>query len=150
MCRTVNKGHRIRGFTHGADDFFVALVPDEENLVPLVREPPRLLVDLGHKWTRRIDRPQISGRCLLMNGRSHSVGAEDNESTLGNLVSFVYEYGPTLLKRFNDVLVVDDLFSHVYRRTVNFQGLLNGFHCSVDTSAVPARGGEQHTLDWNL
>jgi hypothetical protein len=150
MCRTVNKGHRIRGFTHGADDLFVTLVADEENLVPLVREPPRLLVNLGHKWTRRIDRPQISGCRLLMNGRSHSVGAKDNESTLGNLVSFVYEYGPTLLKSFNDVLVVNDLFTHVYRRTVNLQGLLNGFHRSVDTSAVPARGSEQHTLDWSL
>jgi hypothetical protein len=40
------------------------------------------------------------------------------------------------------VAVVDDLLADVHRSPVELEGLLDGHDCSINTRAVPARGGQ--------
>ena len=130
----------------GADDLFVALVPDQQDVVVLPGEPLGLVVHLGHQRAGRVDHLQIAGGRRLVHGRGHTMRGEDHDGALGHLVGLVDEDRAALGQCLDDVAVVHDLVTHVDRRPMFLQGELDGFDGAVHTRAVTTRLGEQHPL----
>ena len=107
------------------DDLLVALVADQQDVVVVVGEPPRLVVHLGHERAGRVDGAQAARRGLLVHRRRDAVGGEDDDRALGHLVGLVDEDRAALLERGDDVLVVHDLLAHVDGRAVELERLLD-------------------------
>ncbi len=81
------------------DDLLVALVPDEEDVVVLAVEPPRLRVHLRHERAGRVDRAQPAARRLLVDDRCDTVRGEDHDRALGHLRGLVDEDRAAALER---------------------------------------------------
>lgn len=146
MRGTIDEGDRIRRLAGGALNLFVALVADEQDPVALVGESSGLVVHLGHQRTGGVDGAQVTRRRLLVHGRCHSVGAEDHDGTLGDLVSLLDEDGPTALEPRDHMTVVNDLAPNVDRGTVELEGLLDGDHRALDPGAESTGGCQEHLL----
>src|SRR5262249_55589940 len=101
--------------TGGADDLFVAFVPDQQDLVILGSEPARLIVHLGDQRAGGVDRPQPALPGGLVHTRRDAVGGEHNQSALWDLVGFLYEDRAALLERPHYVRVVHDLLADINR-----------------------------------
>ncbi len=133
-------GRRLAG---GPLHLLVARVADQHDRVALLRELARLDVDLGDQRTGGVDRAQAPPFRVLVHLRGDAVCGEDDQLALRDLGLLVDEDRAPLGELLDDVLVVDDLLAHVYRRAVQLQGLLDRLHGSVDAGAVAARGGQQ-------
>ena len=128
----------IRCFARSALYLFVALVTDQKNLVPGLREPLGLVVDLRHQRTCGIDGQQVAGFGLVVHRRRDAVGAENEPGALGYLFSLIDEDRPSVLQFGDHMHVVHDLFTHVDRRPVQIERLLHRDDCSLDPGAVAA------------
>ena len=91
VSRAVHQADVFGRLPGGADHFLVSLVPDEQDVVVLRREPARLVVHLGHQWARRVDRAQVAALRFLPHLRRDSVGGEHDHRALGNLGGFLDE-----------------------------------------------------------
>ena len=144
--RAVHELDVVRRLAGGADDFLVALVADQQDVVVVAREALGLVVHLGDQRACGVDhlKPALGGR--LVHGRRHTVGGEHDDRALGHLVGFLDEHRAGLREGVDDVAVVHDLVPDVHRRPVLFQRTLDGLDGAVDAGAVAARFGEQHPL----
>ena len=134
------------GLPLGALDLLVAGVAHEDDVVVLVREAHRLLVDLGHQRAGRVNGGQPALGGLGVDGRGDAVGGEDDAGPHRNLVGLGDEDGSALREGVHDELVVDDLLAHVDRRPVVGQGLLDGVDGAVHAGAVAAWGSHEDPL----
>ena len=137
----------LGGLALGALDLLVAGVTDQDDVVVVLGEADRLLVDLGHQRAGRVDRGEVTGGRLLVHGRGDAVGGEDHARALGHLVGLGDENRPAPGQRLHDVLVVDDLLAHVDGGAVVRQGLLDGVDGAVHPGAVAAGSRQQDPLD---
>ena len=137
----------LGGLALGPLDLLVAGVADQDDVVVVLGEADRLLVDLGHQRAGRVDRGEATGGRLLVHGRGDAVGGEDHARALGHLVGLGDEDRPAPGQRLHDVLVVDDLLAHVDGGAVVRQGLLDGVNGAVHTGAVAAGSRQQDPLD---
>ena len=128
----------------GALDLLVALVADQQDVVVLGGEAPRLVVHLGDQRAGGVDRLQAARRGLLVHDRRDAVRGEDHGGTLGHLVELLDEDRAARLQPGDHVLVVHDLLAHVDRRAVQVERLLHRDHGAVDARAVAARCGQAH------
>ena len=71
---------------------------------------------------------------------------KDDRGPRRDFVHLFDEDRALVLKSTHHELVVDDLLAHVDRSTVVLQGALNGDHSTIDSRAIPARGGQQNLL----
>ena len=97
----------------GPFNFFVTLVPDQDNFVALGSKPFRLVVDLGHERARCIDGPEVARCGFLMDGGRNTVCAEYDQRTFGDLISFLNKYCAAILECLHNISVVNDLFAYV-------------------------------------
>jgi hypothetical protein len=116
----------------------VALVADIDDLVPLPRTDPDLVVDLGDQRTHRID--DIAARCDggLHHLGGRAVGRQHDRGTRGHLGDVVHEDHASCPEPVDHPLVVDDLVIAVHRR---FEGPHHPGECldgHLDTRAEPA------------
>ena len=74
----VHQRRSLGRMTHRSLDFFVPVVPDEQNLVVVPGKSHRLAVHLGHQGAGRVDRQQVAIGCPLNNRGRNTVGAEDD------------------------------------------------------------------------
>ena len=132
--------------THGALDLLVTVVADEKDLVVIAGEPGGLAVHLGDERTGRVDRLEVAVGSTLHHGGRDAVSAEDDVSSLGNLLHLVDEDRALLLQRGHHVDVVHDLLAHVHRGTVTLERLLHGDHGTIHTRAVSPGRSEEHPL----
>src|SRR4051794_16941454 len=144
-CGAVDEVHVLGRLAGGADDLLVPLVADQQDVVVVAGEPPRLRVHLGDQRAGGIDRLEAPPVGLLVHDRRDTVGAEHDGRALGHLVGLLDEHRAALLQRLDDVLVVHDLLAHVDRRAVGLQRLLDRDHGPVDARAVAPGCGEQDT-----
>ena len=120
---------------------------DEHDVVALVGEPDRFLVHLGDQRAGGVDHPQVAVLRLGMDRWRHPVCGEHHQGTLRHLIRLVDEDRAPLLQGGHHMLVVHDLLAHVDRCAVLLEGSLDGHHRPVDTGAIAAGGGQQHTAD---
>jgi len=107
-------------------------------------------VHLRHERAGRIDRSQRSRRCAGAYDRGYSVGREDDEAALRDLLDAVDEDGSARTELVDDVRVVDDLLSDVDGRPVLPERALDGLHRSLDACAISTRRREQDPLDHDV
>ena len=98
-----------------ADDLLMVLVPDQQNLISLLRIPQRLKMHLGHERARRVNRRQIPSRCLRPHRRRHAVGAKNNGRSLWRFIDILDKSHAPIAKPANDMLVVHDLVVDIQR-----------------------------------
>lgn len=129
----------------GADDLFMPLVPDEQDVIVLGGHADGFPVDLGDQRARGVDRHQASGLGLRVHGRRHPVSREDDDGSFRYLVDLVDEDDAPFLKALHHVHVVHDLPTHVDRGSVLRQAGLDGIHRPFHAGAGAPRFGEQYS-----
>ena len=134
-----------RGLARGALDLLMALVADEQDVVVARGEALGLVVHLGDQRAGGVDRLQGPPGGLLVHGRGHAVGREDDDRPLGDLLGLLDEDRAAILQGLHDVGVVHDLLADVDGRAVLLKRLLDRLDRAVDPRAVTARLGYQDT-----
>jgi hypothetical protein len=124
----------------------VAFVADQQDVVVVGGESPGLVVHLRDEGARRVDGAQIAFASLVVDLGRDPVRGEHDSGTLGHFFVLVNEDRALRLQRRDDVLVVDDLLTHVDGRVVELQRLFDCLHRPVDSCAVAARLRQQHPL----
>ena len=122
----------------------MALVADHHDRVALSGKAARLDVDLGDQRTGGVDRAQVTGGGVLVDGGGDAVGGEDDDLARGHVGLLLDEDRAALGQLLDHVLVVNDLLAHVDGRPVEVEGTLDGLHGAVDPGAVAAGRGEQY------
>ena len=100
----------------GADDLLVALVADEQDVVVVGGEPPRLLVHLGDQRAGRVDRLEAARAGLLVHPGATPCAEKTTVAPSGTSSFSSTKIAPRVLQRLDHVLVVHDLLAHVDRR----------------------------------
>ena len=139
----LDDGDRVGRFAHGAHDFIVPFVPDEQDVVPLLGVADRLHVHLGDQRAGGVDHAEVTPLRLAADLGADAVGGEDDGGLLGHLVERVDEDHTLLLKSFHHVAIVHDLVKHIQRRADERQRLVDGLHRHVYAGAEAAGVGEQ-------
>ena len=99
-------------------DLLVALVADHHDRVAVGGEAARLDVDLGDQRAGGVDRAQLAGGGVVVDGRGDAVGGEDDHLALRHLGLLLDEDRAALGELLDHVLVVDDLLADVDRGAV--------------------------------
>ncbi len=137
----------------GADDLFVTLVPDEQDVVILRREAPGLIVHLGDERARRVDHPKAPLLRRLPDVGGDPVRREHHHRAGRYVRILVNEHRAALFQRSHHMHVVHDLLADINGGAVALDRHLDGLHSPVDTGAVAARlcqedtpGGHRHVI----
>ncbi len=133
-------------FAGSALDLFVAIVADEKNFEIIPSKTHSLTVDLGNQWAGCIDGLQIAVGGLLDNGRRDTVGTKHNMSARWDFIDLINENYTLFFKAGNNMNIVNDLLTHVYRRTVALQSLLDRDNRPVYSCTVASGGCKKHTF----
>ena len=132
-----------RGLAGRPHYFLVSLVADQQDVVVLGREPPRLVVHLGYQRAGRVDGAQVPALRVAADIGGDAVRGEHHDRAGRHLVYFRHKDGATPLERAHDVGIVHDLPAHVDRGAEPVQRHLDRLHSAVDPGAVASRLGEQ-------
>ena len=136
--------HRPGHLPHRSFDFRVPGVPDEDDLVALLRVASGFVVHSTHQGTGRVDHPKIAHAGIGLDLSGHAVGAEDGDGAGRNLVDVLDEAGALAAQRGDDVLVVDDFVPDVDRRAMDLQRPFDDVDRPHDPGAEPPRLREHH------
>ena len=142
----VDQLHMIGSFAGGADDFLVALVADQQDVVVVAGEAPGLVVHLGDQRTGRVDGLQVARGGVRVHRRRDPMRGEDHDGSLGNLVGLLDEHRTRRGQRVDHVPVVHDLVAHVDGGAVLLQRAFDRLDRPVHTRAVATRLRQQHPL----
>ena len=145
LLGTVHQPDTGRRFPGGADDLLMAFMADEQDVVVLGREPPSLIVHLGHERARGVDHAEVALLCLGPDVGSDPVGREHHHRAGRYVGVFIYKYRAALFQRSHHVQVVHDLLADVDGCAVALDRHLDRLHGPVDTGAVAAWLGEEDT-----
>ena len=97
QCRDVGDDDGVVGrFAHGADDFIVVAVADEEDGVAFACEPHRLQVHFGDQRACGVDHFQVARDGIGPDGGRNSVRAEDDARPFGYLGQLFDENGAAI------------------------------------------------------
>src|SRR5215471_3276542 len=132
----VDETDPIRVLSGGADDFLVALVADQQDVVVAGREAPGLVVHLGDERAGGVDGPQPAVFGRLPHLWRDAMRGEHDDAALGHLTRVLDEDGPAFLQLVHHVRVVHDLLAHVHGWTEPGECDLDGLHGTVDACAV--------------
>ena len=131
-------------FPGGTDDFLVALMTNQQNVVVVTGESPGLVVHLGDQRAGGVDGLQVTFGGRRVHGRRDPVRGEHHDGPFGNLVGLLDEHRTGLDQRVNHVPVVHDLVAHVDRGAVLLQRTLDRFDGPIHTCAVATRLRQEH------
>src|SRR5205823_2296421 len=113
--RAVDQADPGWGLAGRAHHFLVSLVADQQDVVVLGREAPRLVVHLGHQRAGRVDGVQPSTLRVAADLGGDAVRGEHHDRAGGHLVYLRHEDGTTPLKRADDMGVVYYLPAYIDR-----------------------------------
>jgi hypothetical protein len=90
----------------------------QNDCMALTGKANRFQMDFGDQRASGVNYLQMALFGFGANGRGDAMGAEDHAGALGYLGQFIDENGSGLAKFIHNVAVMDDLFSHVNRRSI--------------------------------
>ncbi len=137
-----NQDGRFRRLAQRSDHFIVAGMADQHDGVVLARELHRFQMNLGDQRAGGVDHLQLALLGLLPHGRRNTMRAEDDARALRHLAQFFDKNRAGLPQFIHYVPVVDDFFTHIYRRAVKVQSDLHhvdGAHHSGAKSPRPEK-----------
>src|SRR6266516_1778171 len=117
---------------------------DQQDVVVLSREPPRLVVHLGHQRAGRVDGAQPADLRVAADLGGDAMRGEHHDCAGRHLVYFRHEDGATPLKRADDMGIVYDLSAYIDRGAELVHRQLDRLYSAVDPGALAARLGEQN------
>ena len=149
VARLANERHRPRWqLSDGADDFRVALVTDQDDLLAFCIGAFGFAVDLGNQRAGRVDKLQIPALGFFWHGLRHAVGGENHRAVVGCFVQLVNEDGALGFQTFDHKAIVYDLMAHIDRRAVLLQRQLDDVDGANDARAEPSGGGKFDGQRW--
>ena len=134
----MHKQDVVRGLAHGADDFVVAIVANQQNLVAITDVSDGFDMNLCDERARGIDHIEFTTLRHAPHDGSDAMRAKDDARAGGHIRDFFNEYRALSFKVTHDEEVVDDLTTHIDGRTIIRQGQLDGFDCPDDARAETA------------
>ena len=129
--------------SHRPDDFRVALVADEKDVLALLDLTFGLAMDFADKRAGRIDIEQLAPVGLCGHGLGHAMRREYDRHIVRHLVQFLDEDRALGLQRIDHIAIMDDLVPYIDRRTVFLERALHDFDGAVDTCTKAAWRGDQ-------
>src|SRR5262249_29397027 len=102
--------------THGADDFVVPFVTDENDRVTLFGVAHCFQMYLCDQRAGGVDGPKSPALCCLTNSRGNAVGAVQYRPAFRDFLHRIDEYYAFLDKLLHDRPIVHDLVVSVNRR----------------------------------
>ena len=118
IIQILNQQDLIRSFAHGADDFVVAVVTNQQNLVAITNVSDGFDMNLCDERARGINHIELTTLRHATHDGSDTVRAKDDARACGNVRDFLNEYRALSFKVAHDKEVVDDLTTHIDRRAV--------------------------------
>ncbi|RMP78165.1 hypothetical protein ALQ17_05359, partial [Pseudomonas fluorescens] len=141
--------HQVNGpaiagvvLTHGAFDFRVAGVADQDALATITAVARDFDVHLGDQWAGSIEDFQAAACRFGTHRLGNTVGAEDDDHIVRYLIQLFDKDGAAGAQVFDHEFVVDDFMTHVNRRPEDFQGAVDDFDRPVHTGAEATGVGE--------
>jgi hypothetical protein len=120
---------------HGAFDFRVPGVADQDALAAIAAVARHFDVHLGHQWAGGVEDFQATAGRLGAHRLGNTVGTEDDDDVVRHLVQFLDKDRAACAQVFDDELVVHHFVAHVDRRPEDFQGAVDDFDRPVHAGA---------------
>src|SRR5437016_849378 len=126
-------------------DLGMARVADQDQLTAFAGIAAYLHVHLRHERARSIEHrePAIVG--FRLHGARHAMSREDDRAGGRHLAQLVDEDRTERAQTLHDVPVVNDLVTHVDRRSEQLDGALDDVDGTIDTSTESAGVGQQYS-----
>jgi hypothetical protein len=121
-------------------------MPDQQDVVVVAGESPRLVVHLGHQRAGGVDGVQVTFGGRGINRRCDAVCGEHHDRALGHLVGLLDKHRTRFDQGVDHVAVVHDLVAHVDRGAVLLQRALHRLNGAIHTGAVATRLRQEHPL----
>src|SRR5699024_11115607 len=132
--------------TSGAFYLFVAFVANQKDVVAIAVEAHCFTVNFGHQWTRCIQGQLLAAFCFLAHSGRNAVCGKYEVRTFWCLGGFFDENDSTLSQRLNNVLVVNNLLTHINWCAVFVQCLFNCLNCTIHTGTIAAGCRQENIL----
>src|SRR3546814_441386 len=107
---------------HGAFDFRMALVADQDALTTVTAVARHFDMDLGHQRAGGVEHLQAPTGGFGTHRLGNPVGTENHDDVVRHLIQFLDEDRPAATQVFDDKFVVDHFVAHVDGRPEYFQG----------------------------
>ena len=127
---------------HGAFDFRVTGVADEDAFTTVAAVARDLDVHLGHQRAGRVEYFQATAGGFGTYSLGNTVGTEDHDDVVRHLIQLFDENRAASTQVFDDEFVVDHFVAHIDRRPEDFQGAVDDFDRPVHTGAEATGVGE--------
>ncbi len=126
---------------HGADDFRMEGMPDQDDLAPLIGVALALDMDFRDEWAGRVDDRQAARSGPILDRAGHAVGAEDRDAAWRHLVDLVDEMRAFAAQPLDNVPVMNDFMTDIDRRAVFLERPLDDLDRPFDPGAKSSRLG---------
>ena len=148
-CDILHRLHQEHGaigqLPHRAHDLGVAGMADEDDRAPTPVMDFGLPVNLRDQRTGRVDGEELAFPASAGTGFRYAVGRKDHRCTgRGHLGQFVHEHRAFPPQPLDDVLVVHNFMTHIHRRSVDQQRLLDCVDGTHHTRAEASRRAKLH------
>lgn len=112
----------FRQLPHGADDFRMAGMADQDDLTALLEMAFGLDMDLADERACRIEIEHLAPFGLRRDRLGHAMGGEDHRHVVRDLVQFIDEDGALGFQAFDHEAVMDDFVADIDGGAVLLQG----------------------------
>jgi hypothetical protein len=134
----------VRELPHRADYLRVAGVANEHDVTAALAMDLRLAVNLGDQRAGGVDREETACGGARGHGFGHPVGGKDHRRAgVRDLVKLAHENRALSPEALDHVLVVNDLVTHINRRTMHRERPLDSVDRPHHAGAEAARRAEQ-------
>ena len=125
-------------------DLGMARVPDQHQLAALAGIAPYLHVHLRHERTRSIEHGEPALAGFRLHGARHAMRREDDRAGGRHFAQLIDEDRAERAQALHDVPVVNDLVTHVDRRSEQLDSALHDVDGTIDTGTESAGVGQQY------
>jgi hypothetical protein len=131
----------LRQLAHGADDFRMAGMTDEQDFTSAFMLDFGFPMHFGDKRTGGVNRKEISLASDFGDRFGHAVGRENHRSIcIGDFIQIFDKDCALPFQIIDNVSIVDDFMPDIDWSTMKFQRLLDGINRANDTCAKSAGG----------
>ena len=125
---------------HCADDFRVAGMTDQDDLLASLRVALGLNMDFRDERTGGVDIDHVAALSLCRDGFRHAVGRKHDRAVFRALIEFLDEHRAQSLETLHNVRIVDDFVAYIDGRAPFAERLFDDLDRPVHARTEAARG----------